>query len=764
MSVAIQHQKKSRQSLFYKLLYRPRVKSFLWRSGLFKPLKYLRNRLYRNRSFVEQSELQVPMVLLPQAPSPCEWDALKRTFSPNDAAPAVDVLVPVYGGYHETMRCLFSVLSARQKTPYRLLVVNDASPDTQLVAELTTLHQAGLFDLINLPQNLGFVGACNVGMNNAPDRDVLLLNADTEVHHDWLDRMREAAYSELHVATVTPCSNNAEICSYPKFVQNNQILLEVTDGELDQLASVTHANKTLPIPTGVGFCMYIRRACLNEIGLFDIKHFGKGYGEENDLCRRAAKAGWVNLLAPNVFVRHYGGVSFGTSKLKRIAKAIQTIERMHPGYSRLIHEFIALDPVKPFREALDVARMKYRAPNGSILLVLHNLGGGVNVHVDDMSVRIRQAGIGAFICKVNLNHPNMLKITNPVSVSLSNMPEFDMMTANIDKFAMHLRTLDVRHIHIHHLADFPEETSDFLRIAASRAGIRYDVTLHDYISICPRITLIGRSGVYCGEPVIAECEKCIQQEGSAFGKPAVSTWRERYARLLTHARCVFVPNEDVSIRLKRYFPNINFLLRPHPERSKPAVVLEKPVIISRQKDVRVIAMIGAIGLHKGSALLEQVAKAAKRLKLPLRFHVVGYTDRDASLSAIGNVKIAGKYANEDAARLLLEVNADFVFFASVLPETYSYTLSTTLAARQFPVAFDIGAIARRIKDANFGKLLPVALMSKPRELAVELARLEVPRNMVLPQWKLAEYPHVLNDYYDYGFILPLPSPISNTST
>ena len=43
----------------------------------------------------------------------------------------------------------------------------------------------------------------------------------------------------------------------------------------------------------------------------DAEAFGKGYGEENDWCLRASKAGFVNLLAEDVYVYHAGQISFG---------------------------------------------------------------------------------------------------------------------------------------------------------------------------------------------------------------------------------------------------------------------------------------------------------------------------------------------------------------------------------------------------------------------------------------------------------------------
>jgi GT2 family glycosyltransferase len=83
--------------------------------------------------------------------------------------------------------------------------------------------------------------------------------------------------------------------------------------ELDAVFAQINAGKSIDLPTAVGFCMYIRRACLDAVGLFDAERFGRGYGEENDFSRRATRAGWRNVLCADVFVFHAGGVSFRTS-------------------------------------------------------------------------------------------------------------------------------------------------------------------------------------------------------------------------------------------------------------------------------------------------------------------------------------------------------------------------------------------------------------------------------------------------------------------
>ena len=81
--------------------------------------------------------------------------------------------------------------------------------------------------------------------------------------------------------------------------------------ELDAACRAANAGRSVELPTTVGFCMYIRRAALADVGLFDAETFGRGYGEENDFCLRASARGWRHLLACDTFVYHEGAVSFG---------------------------------------------------------------------------------------------------------------------------------------------------------------------------------------------------------------------------------------------------------------------------------------------------------------------------------------------------------------------------------------------------------------------------------------------------------------------
>ncbi|MEN8261397.1 MAG: glycosyltransferase [Pseudomonadota bacterium] len=134
------------------------------------------------------------------------------------------MIVPVYQGRTETIQCIKSVLSAMNATECELIVVNDKSPDGDLTKDLRDMQKTEHLTLMGNEANLGFVATVNRAMKLHPARDVILLNSDTVVPpmHS-IDRLRQAAYSARNIGTVTPFSDNAEICSFPLISAENSL-------------------------------------------------------------------------------------------------------------------------------------------------------------------------------------------------------------------------------------------------------------------------------------------------------------------------------------------------------------------------------------------------------------------------------------------------------------------------------------------------------------------------------------------------------------
>jgi len=289
--------------------------------------------------------------------SPPDIARISERRSRNPGAATVDVIVPVYGGRDLALQTIDSVLSADGKVACELVVVDDASPDARLRAELRDLAGKGLLTLLENERNVGFVGSVNRGLSLHAGRDVVLLNSDTKVFPGWLDRLMAALHSTPRTATATPLSNAATILSYPIPLRDNHRLPGLDFADLDRLCAQL-GQPPVELPTAIGFCMAIKRACLEEVGVFDAARFGRGYGEENDFCLRAVAAGWRHVAATSVFVWHRGGASFGAGREAMIAAAQETLERLHPGYAASIQRFIQRDPLRSVRTALDIMRIR----------------------------------------------------------------------------------------------------------------------------------------------------------------------------------------------------------------------------------------------------------------------------------------------------------------------------------------------------------------------------------------------------------------------
>lgn len=269
----------------------------------------------------------------------------------------IDVIIPVFRGLAQTRACVESVLREPQRASHEVVVIDDASPEPAIAAYLDELARGGRITLVRNAQNLGFVRSVNHGMSLHADRDVVLLNSDTKVANDWLDRLHACAHGAADIATVTPFSNNATICSYPFEGWSGVLPGTLGLAALDRLFAATNAGRTVDLPTAVGFCMYIRRDALDQLGMFDATRFGRGYGEENDFCMRALKAGRRNVLAADVFVFHEGAVSFSEERHALTRAATQALLEVHPDYTRRVHEYIIADPANDLRSAIDAARV-----------------------------------------------------------------------------------------------------------------------------------------------------------------------------------------------------------------------------------------------------------------------------------------------------------------------------------------------------------------------------------------------------------------------
>jgi O-antigen biosynthesis protein len=591
----------------------------------------------------------------------------------------IDIIIPVYRGLAETRACIESVLASANKTPFELVVVNDASPEPGMADLLAGLAADNKIALLTNENNLGFVATCNRAISLHPDRDVLLLNSDTLVHGSWLDRMIACAKADAEIASVTPFSNNATLCSYPKIGESQPMPTGDAFAELDQIFATVNAQQSIEIPTGVGFCMWMSRAALNEIGAFDEAAFGRGYGEENDWCFRAVAAGYRHVLCADVFVAHKGEVSFAHESGGRKNNAQAIIDARYPDYHAKVADFFERDPARPHRCAVDISRLKSSAlPR--ILMVTHGWGGGTERHVRDLAKLVEHD------CEVILLRPergNMLSLTW-LRAGEAFQVFFKAQSASLSGFMQLLKfvaELGVSRMHLHHVHGLPIEVLSM----AEHLHVPLDITLHDYFPITPQYHLSP------GATMPDDTAASVQNH--AWGLSVIE-WRSRFGALLIQAERVISPSRDLASRVEAFFPNLKCEIWPH------FVLPSKP----RDVDFKV-ALLGGMTPEKGLDVLEACATEAHETHLPLAFSLLGHTSRPVPQWPFLPIEISGSYRDEDLARRIEFTRPDAFLFPSQIPESFSYTLSAAMATGKPIVASKLGSFKERLSDYPAAELL-----------------------------------------------------------
>ena len=261
----------------------------------------------------------------------------------------ISIIIPIYNAYEDTKRCIESVL--KYSTKYELFLINDASTDKRINKLLNNLKNPNI-KILNNDTNLGFVKSINIGLKNSTT-DVIILNSDTIVTPKWIEKLTIAAYSDEKIATVTPFSNNAGAFSVPIMNKKNIIPENLGINGMAHLVEKTSTHNYMRVPTGNGFCMYIKRETINSIGYFDENTFKRGYGEENDFCMRAKNKGWENIIDDATFIFHTSNTSFGDEKKELIEKHSRILIEKYPTYENEVNKFIDSKKLKEMQQNIN---------------------------------------------------------------------------------------------------------------------------------------------------------------------------------------------------------------------------------------------------------------------------------------------------------------------------------------------------------------------------------------------------------------------------
>lgn len=267
----------------------------------------------------------------------------------------VDIVVTFYSD-PMILKCLDSITKNTSKSLNKVYIIDDCSPYSNLKKKLLSkIANNPTFEYHRNKENRGHIFSTNVGLKKSQG-DVIILNSDTIVTKNWIEKLKSIAYQEESIATVTPLSNKASIFSIPKITGGATKVINVDNKpeNTNFLLEKIFNNQYLETPTGHGFCMFIKRKVITEIGYLDYKTFKPNYCEENDFCLRASSFAFKNVIALDTYIYHQGQQSYKNKINKILLKNHKVLIKRYPHYTRIVNDFVNQNKLKIVRNTYEV--------------------------------------------------------------------------------------------------------------------------------------------------------------------------------------------------------------------------------------------------------------------------------------------------------------------------------------------------------------------------------------------------------------------------
>ena len=623
---------------------------------------------------------------LDAAPGTHELDA--AVLGPADPVPVpqdtITIVVPVHNAFDLLAETLTRVV-AHTDLPWRLVLIEDCSTDERVrpflrdwVAAARRDTGAGI-ELIENAENLGFIGSVNRGFETAAafGDPVVLLNSDALVPAGWATRLLAPLAADARVASVTPMSNDAEIFTAPVICAAAPLAPGQADRIDRRAARLAPRARPAEAPTGVGFCMAMNPAFLQNIPAFDTA-FGRGYGEEVDWCRKTAALGGRHVAATNLFVEHRGGESFGSTEKRALVRANnRIISERYPDYDGLVQQFIMSDPLITERLALALAWLDSHSDLSEVpVFVAHSLGGGAETWLQH---RIGQMAPRAAV---------VLRFGGALRCRIEAITPAGITAAATDDLATVRRLvlgLDRRRI----VYSCAVGDTDIAGLPGFLAGLvrdrALDVLFHDFLPISPSYTLLDSDMVFRGVPDPATADSAHQirrQDGTRMG---LRDWQTAWHGLLSKAERLVTFSEDSRTHVATAYPDLAGRIEATPHR----LVSDIPALAPDAAGTgSVIGVLGNIGPQKGIGVLAALSQRVAETP-DMSLVVIGRVDPRTPLHPSATVH--GPYAPADIPDLVRRYGITCWLIPSIWPETFSYTTHECLATGLPVITFDLGA-------------------------------------------------------------------------
>lgn len=327
---------------------------------------------------------------------------------------AVDIIICVHNAFEDVKRCINSVFEYTSN-PYNIIIVDDGSADETKNYLKELKESCANVKLIRNETGNGYTIAANMGLRESTAEFRVLLNSDTIVTPNWLDKLIRCANSDEEIGIVGPLSNTASWQSVPSLFEDsgdwchNRLPSDISIEDMGNLVEKYIIQTNMQVPLLNGFCMMIRKNVIDKIGYLDEENFGKGFGEEDDFNLRAFKAGIKLAISTDTYIYHAQSKSYSDSKRLELCKNSGKKVREKHGDQLLdqalhwMKDNYLLDGIRSRikvmfeREKLiKLAKDKWEGKRILFILPVADAGGGANVIIQEANV-MRNMGVDVWL-------------------------------------------------------------------------------------------------------------------------------------------------------------------------------------------------------------------------------------------------------------------------------------------------------------------------------------------------------------------------------
>jgi GT2 family glycosyltransferase len=241
-----------------------------------------------------------------------------------NARQPVSIIIVSYNTRALLLECLASAVESSAGATVEIIVVDNASTDCSFEAAKERFPQAAI---IRNETNRGFGAACNQAIKVASAPLILLLNSDARLTAEAFSALSDCVSSNHRCGAAGCLMTNAQ----GEAINNARNFLTPLNQAFELLGlsgsgrfSRTHQlrldrNQTdCSVDWVDAACLILRRAALDEAGLFDERFFM--YSEDEDLCHRLKSAGWLVCYSTRGAALHHGGASSAQNRFQMLCQ------------------------------------------------------------------------------------------------------------------------------------------------------------------------------------------------------------------------------------------------------------------------------------------------------------------------------------------------------------------------------------------------------------------------------------------------------------